>query len=340
MDSDLAEKLDTDSDEPLRVLLVDDDAFVRRIVAVHLERAGYEVIEAKDGTEALDRFEREQVQVVITDVGMPRLGGLGLLAALRERELAPEVILLTGSHASDTQAAVEALRLGAHDYLTKDIAAGEALALAVERASEKWRLRQENSRLLRELQRLSLTDALTGLGNRRAFDQALRQEVARAQRQYTELSLVLFDIDHFKRVNDTLGHPAGDEVLAEFARRLRSVARVSDRAFRHGGEEFAVLLGDTDSDGASGLAARVLMAVAGSSFVAAQRPVRLTCSAGVTELAASDVSPEALLRRADRALYEAKSSGRNRVIVASGRPPRECRAPLDGPGGPSWEGTC
>ena len=161
---------------PQPVLVVDDSALVRSFVAAHLRRAGYVVLEAKDGAEALELFKSQPVQVVITDVGMPRLGGLGLLAVLREHEAAPEVILLTGTHASDAQAAVQALRLGAHDYITKDSAAGEALVLAVERASEKWRLRDENARLMRELQRLSLTDALTTLGNRRAFDEASARE--------------------------------------------------------------------------------------------------------------------------------------------------------------------
>jgi two-component system, cell cycle response regulator len=337
MDSELRERQDGTAAEPHRVLLVDDDAFVRRIVAERLRRAGYVVTEARDGTEALERYEHERVQVVITDVGMPRLGGLELLAALRGQEVAPEVILLTGSHASDTQAAVQALRLGAYDYITKDGAASEALALAVERANEKWRLREENTRLLRELQQLSLTDALTSLGNRRAFDQALRQEVARAQRQGGDLALVLVDIDHFKRVNDTLGHPAGDLVLAAFAQRLRGVARLSDRLFRYGGEEFAALLGETDAAGACDLAQRVLASVASSVIAAGTRSVSLTCSAGVADLNAADVAPDALLRRADSALYEAKRQGRNRVVVAG---LRERLARSGRLGGQPLEGTC
>ncbi len=195
------------------------------------------------------------------------------------------MILLTGSHATDAQAAVQALRLGAHDYIVKDAAAGEALALAVARASEKWRLRDENARLMRELRQLSLTDALTTLGNRRAFDEALRQEVARAQRSGADLALVLIDIDHFKRVNDTLGHPAGDEVLVGFAQRLLGVARASDRVFRYGGEEFALLLGGHGrGSGRSPWRERALAAVAGTPMTAGRQSLRLTCSAGVAEL--------------------------------------------------------
>ncbi len=151
---------------------------------------------------------------------------------------------------------------------------------------------------------------------------------------------MLVDIDHFKRVNDTLGHPAGDEVLASFAQRLLGVARGSDRVFRYGGEEFAVLLGDTDEAGASALAQRALDAVANRPMTAGRRSLRLTCSAGVAELASSDVSPDALLRRADSALYDAKHQGRNRVVVAP-RPPigRERRSICKRVGG-TVEGTC
>jgi diguanylate cyclase (GGDEF)-like protein len=325
---------------PQRVLLVDDSAVVRRLVGAHLRRAGYVVAEAKDGAEALESFRSQPVHVVITDVGMPRLGGLELLAALREHEAAPEVILLTGSHATDAQAAVQALRLGAHDYIAKDSAAGEALALAVARASEKWRLRDDNARLMRELRRLSLTDALTTLGNRRAFDEALRQEVARAQRNGADLALVLIDIDHFKRVNDSLGHPAGDEILVNFAQRLLGVARASDRVFRYGGEEFAFLLGDTEVVGALTLAQRAVETVASRPMTAGRQSLRLTCSAGVAELAASDRSHDALLKRADAALYDAKHQGRNRVVVASRPPAGLDRSKSVGLIGGLVEGTC
>jgi two-component system cell cycle response regulator len=127
---------------------------------------------------------------------------------------------------------------------------------------------------------------------------------------------VLLDIDHFKRVNDRFGHPAGDEVLVSFAQRLLGVARAADRVFRYGGEEFAILLGDTDEIGAKALAQRAVDAIASRPMKAGAQALKLTCSAGVAELASSDISPDALLRRADAALYDAKHQGRNRVVVA------------------------
>ncbi len=315
----------------VRVLVVDDNRVIRGMVGARLRAAGCVVSEASDGAEALESFNRQPVEVVITDLNMPRLDGLELLAALRRREAAPEVILLTGTGRDDTQAAVQALRLGAHDYIAKDASSGDALMLAVERAAEKWRLRLENARLLAELRQLSLTDSLTGLGNRRALDEALRQEISRAQRGAAPLSLVLVDLDGFKALNDTHGHRVGDAVLASFAQRLRGVAREADRLFRYGGEEFVLLAGDTTEEGAEALAARVVWAVAGEPLGAGRLSLEVTCSAGVAELQPADGFDGAgLVARADGALYEAKRAGRNRVALAGDRRRTNLAAPSQG----------
>jgi two-component system cell cycle response regulator len=298
------------------VLVADDNRVIRRLVSARLRVAGFLVAEASDGVAALAEFERAPVPVVVTDLNMPRLDGLGLLAALRSREQPPEVIVLTGTRASDVEAAVQALRLGAHDYISKAPASLDAVALAVERAVEKWQLRAENARLLGELHRLSLTDGLTGVGNRRAFDEALRQEIARARRVGCDLALALLDIDHFKRVNDTMGHQAGDLALVAFVGRVRSVARDADRLFRYGGEEFALLLSDTDLSGALVLARRIVETVAREPLRSGHDVAVVTCSAGVAELGASDDTLGAeLVGRSDAALFAAKGAGRNRAIA-------------------------
>jgi diguanylate cyclase (GGDEF)-like protein len=300
-----------------QVLVVDDTTLVRKVIVARLRNAGYRVAEATDGQEALELFRKEASAVVITDLNMPRLDGLGLLAALRQHQLAPEVILLTASRAGDAQAAVQALRLGAHDYIAKDASAGDEVVLAVQRATEKWRLREENARLLDDLRRLSLTDSLTNVGNRRAFDEALRVEIARARRNRGDLALVLVDLDHFKRINDTLGHRAGDDVLAAFAARLGSLMRGSDRLFRYGGEEFAVLLAETGSHPGLDAARRFVRGIAQRPLAANGREVAMTCSAGVAGLRASDGSEGGdLVARSDAALYAAKRAGRNRAVRA------------------------
>jgi two-component system chemotaxis family response regulator WspR len=302
--------------KPTRVLVVDDNVVVRRLLVARLRTAGCRVSEAADGLAALEEFGRAAAEVVITDLSMPRLGGLELLAALRAEERPPEVILLTATHASDAEAAMQALRLGAHDYIPKTPAAVEAVALAVERAAEKWRLREENGRLVSELRRLSLTDGLTGVGNRRAFDEALLHEIARARRQGCDLALVMLDIDHFKAVNDAIGHPAGDEVLVAFVERIRSITRGADRLFRYGGEEFALLLAGAGPSAALSAGNRAVRATAATPLPAGRRRVPVTCSAGVSVLAPDDgCAGTGLVARADAALYAAKRSGRNRAVA-------------------------
>jgi two-component system cell cycle response regulator len=307
---------------PTRVLVVDDNPVVRRILVSRLHGAGCRVTEAADGLAALQEFRRAPAEVVITDLSMPRLDGLELLAALRSHERPPEVVLFTGSRAGDAEAAVQALRLGAHDYIPKTPAAVEAVVLAVERAAEMWRLREENARLLAELRRMSLTDALTGIGNRRAFDEALPQEIARARRQGGRLGLVMLDLDHFKRINDGLGHQVGDDVLVAFSQRLCSVTREGDRPFRYGGEEFALVVAGGNPPAALVAAERLVHATAAEPLQAGPHRVSVTCSAGVSVLEPDDDGTGTrLVTRADAALYAAKRMGRNRAVAASNADP-------------------
>jgi diguanylate cyclase (GGDEF)-like protein len=298
-----------------RVLVVDDARTVRRLLSGFLRRAGYQVLAAGDGEEALARLSQRPIDVVITDLNMPRLNGLDLLAAVRRMDQPPEVIILTGTHAEDIQAAVRALRLGAHDYLTKPPGTLDEVALAVQRALEKKRLREEKARLLGELRVLSHTDGLTQVGNRRALDEALVREGERSRRHGFPLSVALVDLDHFKGINDELGHLAGDEVLVHFSHRLRAVVRSADRIFRYGGEEFAVLLPHANLEGAEKVGDRIVRATGERPFVTRQRPVRLTCSVGVACLRGNE-DPAALLDRADVALYRAKEQGRDQLCAA------------------------
>jgi two-component system cell cycle response regulator len=214
------------------------------------------------------------------------------------------------------ESALKALRLGAHDFLTKPPSRPGEIAATVEKAVEKKRLREENRRLMREMEAMSRTDALTGLLNRRAFQGALETELARIRRNGGPLALVLFDIDHFKAVNDTHGHPAGDAVLAEFGRRLANTLRTTDLAFRFGGEEFAALLPDTTLGGGYQAADRVLEECRRASVPYGDVRIRITVSAGVAAANALDADAASLLARADRALYHAKRAGRDRAGIA------------------------
>lgn len=295
------------------VLVADDSRLVRRIIAGCLTEAGHQVAEADNGAVALAMLERCAFDVVITNLNMPELGGLGLLETVRQRRLGAEVVILTG--ADGMESAVKALRLGAHDYLLKPPARLEEVVLTVERALEKKRLRDENARLLRELAALSRTDFLTGLPNRRTLDESLARELTRTQRYGTPLSVAMFDLDHFKKVNDTHGHHAGDAVLREFAKLAQETFRDADAVYRFGGEEFALLLPHSDLEGARIACQRFVERVAKAPFHTGSGTLSVTCSIGLTTVRASDKNPAELLARADRALYQAKKTGRNRVVT-------------------------
>jgi two-component system cell cycle response regulator len=301
------------------VLVVDDSRLVRTVVSHHLKAAGFSVDEADNGQTAMHILSKGSYDVIITDLNMPQLDGFGVLAAVKRLGLSVEVIILTGAHAQDMSSAVRALRLGAHDYLTKPPANADEVILTVERAVEKKRLRDENKRLLHELESLSRTDALTGVANRRSFDQALTQEMARARRYGSALGVVVLDIDHFKKVNDTHGHQGGDEVLRSFAKTVAGALREGDVLFRYGGEEFVALLPYADQAGALTAAERLVKAVAAAPIRVGSTVINVTTSAGVAALASSDADGLSLVARADGALYEAKRNGRNRVQASGAR---------------------
>src|SRR6185295_9274938 len=274
--------------ESVRVLVVDDSAIVRKIIAGFLRDAGHQVGEAPDGAEALKQLETAQFDVVLTDIQMPVLDGFGLLDGIRSRSLDTEVIILTGS--DDMESAVRALRAGAHDFLRKPPSGAIEVVLTVERAGEKKRLRETNLRLMRELEAMSRRDALTGLFNRRIFDETLLAETTRSRRYLLALSLLILDLDHFKAVNDTHGHPAGDAVLKQFAGIARAQTRDGDTLCRYGGEEFAILLAHTPLTGAMDVARRLVTITAKTPFVVGEVSLAVTVSAGVACLDPSDES--------------------------------------------------
>jgi diguanylate cyclase (GGDEF)-like protein len=304
---------------PGRILVVDDSKVVRAIVSRALKMGGYDVREAPNGAEALRLLAQEPHDVVITDLRMPDLDGFEVLAQVKRLDPDVEVIVLTGSHAKDVSCAIRALRLGAHDYLAKPPASADEVLLTVERALEKKRLKDANRRLVQELQHMSRRDPLTGLLNRRSLDEALAREIARARRHGHALSLMMLDLDHFKKVNDTWGHPAGDEVLRTFARVVASLLREEDVLYRYGGEEFLAVLPETDARGALAAAERVVAGVAATPVALAGGRLRVTVSAGVASLSPAVQDADGLVARADEALYSAKSSGRNQALLAGPR---------------------
>lgn len=301
-----------------RVLVIDDDVLCRRMLRKLLERAAFEVTEAADGAEGFERILAGEASIVITDWEMPGMDGLSLIRRVRETELAwyPYMLLLTASHEER-----QGLETGADDFISKPIR--EDLLLPRLRAAQRImslqeRLRERNIELnaaVDQLRSLSVKDPLTGLLNRRAALEAGQREWRRCQRYEVPLSCLMLDIDHFKRVNDTYGHPAGDAVIKRLGQALSEGFRATDVISRHGGEEFCLLLVETPPDKAALLARRLLDAVRAIRMPEVAPDFRFTVSCGVASRTLNMVSVESLIDEADQALLMAKRSGRDRYVM-------------------------
>lgn len=304
------------------LLLVDDDPSIIQAASRLLSDFG-RCRFARSAADALRLLRQEPVDLVLLDAEMPEMGGLELLALMQKSSDLAEipVVLLTSHRDEATEEA--AFAAGAVDYLSKPIRPGVLKA----RVSTQLRL----SRALAEVRRLSRTDSLTGLANRRAMQEQLEREVLRAERQRTTTSILMIDVDHFKAFNDLYGHSGGDHALIKVADCLRKAAsRANDFCARWGGEEFVVLLPDTDRQGAMTVAEHLHQALSELAHPHEASPLgHLTASIGVATLAplASESTGgrgpgsvqdrlENLLGRADAALYEAKSAGRSRSVYA------------------------
>lgn len=297
-----------------RIVIADDSLVIRTVLRKQLEEHGNAVIEAVDGEQALRVCHEEVPDVVLLDVEMPKLDGHAVLKELRADAVTADipVVFLTGR--SSTEDVVDGLRLGAHDYLRKpfepaELVARVSAALRVKRLQDELRLRNA------ELDAMSRTDALTGLPNRRHLQEQLLRVGSAARRHGSTFGVLMVDVDHFKRVNDELGHESGDTVLQEIARRVTGACRLDDVAGRWGGEEFLVVAPSTDAGGLAALGERIRQAASSAPVVLTDRSLTVTVSIGAASNGTGD--SDAAVRNADAALYEAKNGGRDRVVVSS-----------------------
>jgi two-component system cell cycle response regulator len=314
---------------PPAVLVAEDSLVIRAVLVEQLQSHGYRVIEAGDGEQALAACHRERPDVVLLDGEMPHLDGHAVLARIKADHLLADIPVVFVTSRVTTEDVVEGLRLGAHDYLRKPFEPSELLArvhAAVRSKALQDELRLRNA----ELELASRTDALTGLHNRRHLEEQLQRLAGAGD----HLAVLLCDINRFKRVNDTRGHAAGDEVLRVVAARLGEAARPGDVPGRWGGEEFLVVLPGTGADEAQAQGERVRRAIAAGP-VPLEEPLVVTTSVGVA--AGTGDGWEGLVRRADTGLYAAKEGGRDRVVAgplahrgttpAVPRTPRPAREP-------------
>lgn len=303
-----------------KVLVADDDPSVRRYLRDLLELDGFAVVEAADGVSALAALREHDIDVVLLDVTMPGTGGLTVLAHMRSDPALAGVPALLVTSDLDGRKAINGLELGADDYVRKPFDGDELIARvsrAAARKHERDQLQRANAALAQQVARLERTaavDPITGLANRRAIEATVRAYSSAARRHATPIGVLMIDVDHFKRVNDTLGHDAGDTTLRSVAACLKSSLRGEDAVGRWGGDEFLAVLPATDLSAAETAAQRICTALAQLAERDA-RHVGLTVSIGCA--AGFDADAERLVDQADQALYAAKEAGRNRVSTAA-----------------------
>lgn len=306
-----------------RVLIVDDDQDSVDLLSRWLAMEGYEVLSATSGAEALQRIGGDHPDLVLLDLLIPPPDGMAVIRAVKRDRGMSTIPLVVMTVKRDVKTKIEALKTGADDFIVKPFHFDELDAVmraslkkrylytSLERANRQ--LRDANEKLLK----LSVTDDRTNLLNDRYLRRRLGEEFKRARRYGTPLSLMMIDLDHFKQVNDKYGHDCGDQILVEFAKVLLENAREIDIVGRYGGEEFLIILPNTDGIRAAVVAERVRKAAEEHVYRHREFLVRITVSIGLASIPANQsVRAEAdFIRAADAALYRAKQTTRNKVIL-------------------------
>lgn len=289
-----------------RILIIDDSTDIHRLLSMRLKDQRAEILGAMSGAEGVELARQRLPDLILLDIDMPGLGGFETLQALKNDPATVQIPVIFLSGSQHTEDKVRGFELGAVDYVTKPFEVAEL------RARVRSALRTQQ--LLKMLAQLAQIDGLTGLWNRKYFDNRIGEGIAISLRHNMDFCVVLCDVDKFKNLNDSYGHPFGDQVLQEFARLLQSNCRESDVPCRYGGEEFAILLPATGVADGLRHAERIRSALESTTWPG--RPgLIVTASFGVTSLSqVRDAAAASLIAAADRALYEAKHAGRNRVV--------------------------
>jgi len=301
-------------DTKATILIVDDDPKFRKTLSDILRTRGWFVDVAGTGQEALSKATSGSYDVALVDLRLPDMMGTELFGPLQRLSPQTAIIVLTGF--ADLESAMEAVNVGAFAYLTKPIEVEELLS-KIEESLREQAVAQREARLKREYWKRSITDALTGIYNRRYLDELLLQEIARSERYGASFALLMIDIDEFKAYNDAHGHLEGDRALQQMASLLKGNARRTDSLARWGGEEFALIMVEAEKEEAFLLAERLRGAFE-KAHLEGEKPIllsKLTISIGIAAYPTDATSAKELVMRADEALYAAKARGKNRTCV-------------------------
>ena len=304
-------------EEQAHVLLVDSRAASQERIIKSLKPIA-EVFVMSDPQAAVFEAAENTFDLIIVNCNLEDYDPLRLCSQIRSLERTRFIPILLITEQGDEQMIIRALDLGVNDYIVRPLDANELVARALTQVRRK-RYNDLLRNSVRQTVELAVTDGLTGLHNRRYLDTQLRTLFARAKVRGRPLTICITDIDRFKLVNDGYGHDAGDEVLKEFAGRIRATVRGADLACRFGGEEFVLVMPDTPAEVAATVAERLRGMIEARPFQlrSGETPLMLTASMGIATVGPGIDTPEQLLKQADRALYEAKNSGRNRVVAAA-----------------------
>jgi len=305
-----------------KILLVEDDKLQAKLTREYLESAGYSVIHAENGKSAIKSVKTESVDLIILDLILPDMNGNEVCRWLKINEDTRGIPILMLTARDSTMDKVEGLHAGADDYLSKpynEIELNARIYASLRTKTLQDELREKNRQLEEVLSRvevLAVTDPLTGLYNRRHFEEIMEKEFARTTRYRSPMSCLMIDVDHFKKINDTYGHRTGDGVLKDIARIIANSIRKVDTVARWGGEEFIVILPGTGKEQALNAASRIQESIAEHKFPTGENPI--TVSIGIASAPEPSIdTAEKLIDTSDIAMYRAKTLGRNRIETAA-----------------------
>lgn len=289
-----------------RVLLVEDNPAVRSMIVDFLSKRDFELFEASNGKEGLEIATTEKPDVILADIIMPEMDGLELIRHIREQPGTTLIPVIVMTAVNNLETKISVFKAGGDGMLIKPFDLQE-LEVRIERAIQ----------VSRSFMKLTYVDALTGVYNRRFFDDRLPTEINRTRRYNQPMALVMFDIDHFKKFNDTYGHRAGDFVLSSLAQHVKKSLRTQDIVCRYGGEEFTVIMPMTKGEDAAMVMSRIRADLSDRFFYSPydKQDFNIHISIGIARLPEDGMEASVVMRAADEALYEAKETGRNKVVL-------------------------